>query len=361
MKAGIPGGFGRAAAVAGCAILLLASGCGGGARRTVERPFLAMGTMGSVMLPADDAGRLVEAGALVEAVMRRLESDLSVFNPDSSVSRLNAAAGGEPVEVSTEAAAVLARALEYGEASGGAFDITVGPLMVVWGFRGKRAPESVPASEVIEDARARVGYRHVRVSGGEARIDRPGVAIDLGGIAKGFAVDRAWETLREHGFGAFMVNLGGNMRCSGEPRAGSPWRVGVRDPFVEGSVLGVLVLRDGQAVATSGSYERFVTIGDRRYSHVMDPRTGYPVEGVAGVTIRASTAMDADALSTAVFVDGARGLEAIGGYLAGGVDAVVVPDSQPASVVVSPGLSADFVPSPGVAVAALGALPAAGE
>ena len=189
-----------------------------------------------------------------------------------------------------------------------------------------------------------MGYRHVRLGpGATAYLEKAGLQLDLGGIAKGYAVDVAYDRLVGKGVDNAMVNLGGNIRCRGLARRGTPWRVGVRDPFDRETIVGVLRLTDGLAVATSGNYERFVTIAGERYAHILDPRTGYPVKGMAGVTVVAGSALEADAMSTSLFVLGMEeGLQVLGELES--CEALFVPDEQPLSIYITPGFGRYFTP-----------------
>lgn len=293
--------------------------------------FLAMGTVGEIAVSGAPADVAAAAADAAEARIAALEEDYSAFRPDSLVSRLNR---GERVPLPADGQALFRLSFRVAEASGGAFDPTVGPLLRAWGLRGGAAPASPPDAVALSNALARVGWRRVRLlpespmseakspnsgvfgaSSGElfAQCDE-GVELDFGGVAKGLAVDRAYEAARaalaEGGFpdAGLLVNLGGNIRACGRPRPGADgWSVAIRDPFQplgRGSV-GTLLLTNGQATATSGSYERFIEIGGERFSHIIDPRTGRPVRGVAQATVLAPTAAEADALSTAFFVLGA--------------------------------------------------------
>lgn len=306
-----------------------------------------MGTIATVSVPAVAAAALPAHRAEVACRFAEIEASLSAFRPESDLGRLNAAAGGEPLAVGSETLAVLAAALRAATASGGAFDPTVGPLMAAWGFRGTNQIDAPPMVAVLAEAHSRVGWTNVLVLGHTASLRRAGMRLDLGGIAKGYAVDEAWNRLRAAGVTDFTVNLGGNLRCGGQAapdRTG--WRVGVRNPFDTSQVLGVLILQDGEAVATSGNYERFVTLAGRRYAHIIDPRSGRPVEGLAGVTVLATTALDADALSTALFVLGPQaGRQLLRNYP--GCEAVWIPDSQPARLLATPGFARRFVPQAG--------------
>ena len=243
----------------------------------------------------------------VAAVFREVETNLSVFVAESAVSRLNR---GETVRVATNSplAEVLRLALETAETSEGAFDPTVNPLMRAWGFRG--GTPSVPSPAALSNALGRVGWRQVTLvpdGNGMLRVSAGGAELDLGAIAKGYAVDRAYDALVADGHTDFLLNLGGNIRVRGSPEPGrADWNIAVRDPSGRHPPSPLpRPLRSGEAVATSGSYERFVEIGGRRYSHIIDPRTGVPVDnGLGSVTVIAPSATMADACSTALFVLG---------------------------------------------------------
>ena len=174
----------------------------------------------------------------------------------------------------------------------------------------------------------------------------PEMQLDLGGIAKGYAVDRAFEALRDMGETDFLINLAGNMRAHGRPAPTRPgWRIGIRNPFAEGTHFGTLVLADGEGIATSGSYERYVIIDGVRHGHILDPRNGRPVSGMIAVTVVATSAMEADALSTALFVLGPEaGAELLQAHP--GCGAIFVPDVHPRRLRVTRGLKDRFRPEP---------------
>jgi len=320
-------------------------------RPALKQSFLAMGTLGSVSLPASEAGRLGEAIAIVTNVLRNLEERCSVYRPESELSRLNARAGNAPLPVSRELREILALAKAYGDLSGGAFDVTIGPIMKLWGFNQNRTPVKPLTLDQVWPFLDKIGYRHIVLSNDTAFLDQAGVQVDLGGIAKGYAVDRCCAELLSRGFSNALVNLGGNMRALGAPGTpGAPaknraWKIAVRNPFQPDQLLGTLRLLNGQAVATSGNYERFVTLNGRRYAHIIDPRTGFPVSGMAGVTVLAHTAADADALSTTLFVQGTReGLATL--KKKPGCAALFVPDQQPLEIRIAPRLADWFSPDP---------------
>lgn len=203
--------------------------------------------------------------------------------------------------VPKEVARILKRSLYFSKLSGGAFDVTVGPLTLLWGFAGGNP--HLPDPEDIRRRLASVGYENLEVSGDSVRGKVDGMYLDLGGVAKGYAVDRAIEVLRRAGVEGGLVEAGGDIRFFGRKTDGSPWRIALAHPRRPGKLipLGNVGL---PAVATSGDYQRFFWEGGRRYHHIVDPHTGYPAWGTVSATVWARTCLDADILSTALFVLG---------------------------------------------------------
>jgi thiamine biosynthesis lipoprotein len=304
-----------------------------------------MGTFASVSLPARDAADLATRAEIVRGAFAEVEDGCSKFRPNSDISRLNRSSGGPPVSVGDLTAAILDYALRYAELSGGAFDPTVSPLVRLWGFHGAKVPAAVPAPEDVLHAKDFVDYRKLRTQGGAAQLLASGMMVDLGGIAKGCAVDIAFDRLVARGATDFMINLGGNIRCAGSAGPQTGWRIGVRHPFDGDKQIGVLRLTAGMAVATSGNYEQSVTIEGKRYTHIMDPRTGYPVSGMAAVTVLSPKAGEADAMSTALFVLAEAGAdEALA--RAPLCEAMLVPDLQPMRILITPGFRKHFTALP---------------
>lgn len=309
-----------------------------------SRSFSSMGTFAFVTLAQTDAARLAEAQAIADEALKRVEEACSMFRPESDIARLNNTAGAEAITISPLTEKILRIARHHGELSSGAFDVTVGPLMRLWGFRGGQ-PTFEPDPALIRETLKNVGWQNVAFSNGTARLLRPGACVDLGGVAKGFGVDLACEELFAAGITNALVNLGGNIRVFGAPDSTRQWRAAVRHPFIADQTLGTIKLESGMAVATSGHYEQFIIIQGRRATHIMDPRTGCPVENMASVTVLAKTAADADALSTAAFV---LGLDAIPNLAeqAGAIGAIAVPDRQPLEIWVTSGIAERFQPRP---------------
>jgi thiamine biosynthesis lipoprotein len=271
--------------------------------RAIRHALPTMGTTATVTLVGTDSVALVPVATLAHAQFRRVDSLMSNWTRTSELARIHAHLDAGPVVVEDRVAGVLAHALRIGRESGGAFDVTVEPLVRAWGFLGGRP--RVPGDSAQREAFRRCGQRFLEFESATRtlRSTRTGVRIDLGGIAKGHGVDAAHEALRGAGVRQALVDLSGNMRVIGTSPAGGPWRIGVRDPRDRVPFLGRLTLQE-QAVATSGKYEQFVAADGRTYGHIMDPRTGRPAEGLISVTVLAPTALDADGWGTALFVMG---------------------------------------------------------
>ena len=292
-----------------CLLLILGAGCTRQKPQPVSQEFNwpVMGTYANLIVRGEQRDSALE---IAKNAVEEVNADLSVFVKDSEISKLNLAAGsGDYTPLDTHALDMLIKSKRYFEESGGAFNAAVGPLMEAWGFfRGGLRENFPPAQGLIEKTLPLCDFRSVDLrEDGKARLLKPGMRLDFGAIAKGYGVDVAFGRLLEAGFTNCMMNLGGNMRCSGRPYDDvAAWRIAVRDPRepLDGDTLGTLMLTDGMAVATSGNYEQFFELNGKRYTHIMDPRTGMPVSGMAQVTVVAKTATEADALSTTCFVLG---------------------------------------------------------
>lgn len=274
------------------------------ARHPVERSRLAMGSQLRVLVwTTSDA----TAGAAIEQVFRefaRLESLLSVWQPGSDVVRINDAAGREPVAVSRDTLAVLEAAAQASEWTGGKFDITFGALADIWKFDHDQ-DNRVPDQQAIAARLPLVDHRRVQVdrAAGTAFINQPGTRIHLGGIGKGYGVDRAAAILRERGFADFLIQSGGDLYVAGRNGV-TAWTLGIADPRgPAGGSFATVDLGDG-TLSTSGDYERFFIKDGIRYHHLIDPDRGTPATGARSVTIVTDSAMLADVLSTGVFILG---------------------------------------------------------
>ena len=253
------------------------------------------------------------AGTLEEALdeVDRIDRLMSHYRADSPLSRINRKAARRPVEVEPELFQFLQASLRYSVESDGAFDITVGPLMKAWGFF--RGDGRVPGDREIDRLRDRIGYRHVILDAERrtVRFDRPGVELDLGGIAKGYAVDRVVALLTRRNVAAALVNAGGSTIYGlGAPPGLAAWDVEIEDPLDAREVAFTVPLRN-RALSVSGTGEESFEVDGVRYTHIMDPRTGRPARGALSVIVLATNGTTGDALDDALFVQGVEQAEAL--------------------------------------------------
>ena len=227
------------------------------------------------------------------------EKLFSATLPDSEISQINQAKGS-PVTVSDETVSLLKKGLEYCGLSNGGFDITIGKLSSLWDFSENGG--ALPDPNAIDAAISTVDYHNVLISGNEVTLKNPDTAIDLGAIAKGYIADRMKEYLNGQGVTEGTINLGGNVLCIGQKQDGSNYRIGIQMPFAEQGAIAAVVEVTDQTVVSSGVYERYITVDDKLYHHILNPATGYPYEnGLLGVSIICRDSVDGDGLSTACF------------------------------------------------------------
>lgn len=300
--------------------------------RWAERAVPMMGTVVTIKA----FGRSPEVA--IDAAFRRMAEVASLFNlydPRSDVSRINSHAGRGWVEVSEHVARVVRRALRFSRLSRGAFDVTAAPLVLLW-KRAIKHTKIPPSMREIKAARRLVGYRWLEVHPKRPliRLRRPGMKVDLGGGAKGYVADVGVEELRRRGIRHALINAGGDVVALDAKPGGRAWVVGVEHPRKEGKLLGVVRVRGG-AVATSGDYRQFFIWRGRRFCHIVDPRTGYPASKCMSVTVLAPSGLDADILSTTIFVLGPREGLALARRLKG-VEALIV--SSEGRVYLTPGM-----------------------
>ena len=241
----------------------------------------------------------------------RIDGLMSTYKPDSEVSQINRLSSGKPLQVSEDMFQVMERAIEFHRITQGAFDVTVGPLVALWGFGSDGGDEHrVPAGAQIDEALSHTGSDDIELDQVERTVTlgTDGMHIDLSGIAKGYAVDRAAAVLRDAGVTHGLVNAGGDIIAVGGKTAKDPWIVGVQRPVQRGTARSVQIIGKlplfGGAVATSGNYEDYFTVGGKTYSHIIDPRTGMPREYVPSITVVAPDCTTADALATGLLVLG---------------------------------------------------------
>jgi thiamine biosynthesis lipoprotein len=269
----------------------------------VERSFVSMGSSLRVAIWTTDEAGAAAAAARVAAEFDRLDALLSVWRDGSDVVRMNAAAGVSPVPVSPETIDVLEAGLAAGHQTGGKFDITFGALADLWKFDHDQ-DNTIPARTAVEARLPLVDYTAVRADrqAGTAFVSRSGMRVHLGGIGKGYAIDRGADLLRAGGFHHFLIQSGGDLYVSGT-RGGAPWALGIADPRQPDRVFASLRLTNA-TLSTSGDYERFFVKDGVRYHHLLDPDAGEPARLCRSVTIVSTRAILADALSTGVFILG---------------------------------------------------------
>ena len=252
-----------------------------------------MASANEVQVHAADA--LLAASAAQAAIdeVLRIERKYSRYRADSVVSRINAAAGGDAMEIDAETAALLDYADACWRESGGTFDATSGVLRRAWRFDVPR----VPAASELAALVALIGWDRIEREANRIRLPVAGMELDFGGFGKEYAVDRAAATLRQAGVAGALVNLAGDLMVTGPAPDGSPWRVGIRHPRLDGHLVATVELHSG-ALATSGDYERAFVRDGVRYCHLLDPRTGRPVAGMRSVTVLAPTCLVAGSATT---------------------------------------------------------------
>lgn len=271
----------------------------------LEKSADAMGSTYSIALYGYDRIKMEAAADAAFDEVRRLDELLSNYQPGSQWSEVNRNAARQPVKVSPELFDLLSACVQYSRESEGAFDITVGPLMKVWGFY--KGSGHLPHKPEVAAALAKVGYRHILLdrAARTVRFDRPGVEMDPGGVGKGYAVDRMVDVLRKNGVQiALVAGSGSSIYGMGappdEPRG---WLVKIKDPWDNRKTLADVWLKDN-SMSTSGSYEKFFRAEGRIYAHIMDPRTGYPAQGSVSVSVVAPRTVDSEVWAKPYFVNG---------------------------------------------------------
>jgi thiamine biosynthesis lipoprotein len=264
----------------------------------------AMGTVISVYLWTDDEVKAAKAAESVMIEMKRIDAVMTTWTPDSEVSRVNTAAGDKPVVVSDETFAVFERAQDVSKRTNGIFDISVGAFKGLWKF-DQDMDKTLPDQAEVKKRLRLVGYKDIILDKAKRTVflRRKGMAVTLGGIAKGYAVDKCVKLLHDQGFTSFMIQAGGDMYIAGK-KGTAPWVVGIRDPRgAEGATFASAPVED-HSFSTSGDYERGFVKDGVRYHHILDPRTGQPARMSRSVTIRAKDAFTADAWSKVMFIIG---------------------------------------------------------
>lgn len=272
----------------------------------VERAFYTMGTIVKISAYGESVRNIHRAITKAQQEFQRLDSAMSVFISDSHVSLINKAAGKNEVPVDQSVIDILRSAKIFCEKTGGAFNICIEPMMRLWGFRNEsKTITRLPSDRELYRTVETISINHLVINDGEntAGLSHEGSAIDLGGIAVGYAVDRAAMILKSEGIENFLINHSGDIMATGTPPDQNGWTISIPDPQNPSEIIKSFSIRN-QAVSTSGNYESYVAFDDKRFGHILDPQTGYPSDRLLSFTAICSTAMEADAYSTGYFCNG---------------------------------------------------------
>ena len=279
-----------------------------------ENPMLeihgrTMGTFYGVKVVGDFPGGQAALQSEVDALLKHYNDEISTYDPNSSLSKFNQSTSLKPFPVSQDMADIVISAVRTGERTHGVLDVTVGPLVNLWGFGPDKRPIKTPTDQQIAAARKRVGIDrlHVEVSADHAtlRKDVPELYVDLSTVGEGFGADKVAEFLESKGVHNYLVEIAGASRSRGLNAKGDPWKLAIQKPTDEIEDVQGIVRPDGRAVSTSGSYRNYFKIDGKRYSHIIDPVTGKPItHDLVSATVIASTALEADGLDTALMVMG---------------------------------------------------------
>ncbi|GAA5130340.1 FAD:protein FMN transferase [Thalassotalea piscium] len=241
----------------------------------------------------------------IDKSLKQLNQEMSTYIADSELSRFNSSTSLEPVEISKGLARVISEAFRIGKISGGKLDVTVGPLVNLWGFGPEYRPETVPSDDEIAEARLRVGLEKLSLEGNLLSKSSPDLYVDLSTIAKGYGVDIVAELIEQNGINDYLVEIGGEMRLKGFKHTGELWHVAIEKPVSTDRVVQQIIVPKNNAVATSGDYRNYYEVDGKRFSHIIDPDTGKPINHkLVSITVIHPSSMTADGLSTAMMVMG---------------------------------------------------------
>ena len=283
-------------------------------QQTYSNTTILMGTEMTITVVSRNAKQAYNAIDLAFAEIKRIESMMSIYNPQSDLSLLNEFSSEDtenidtPMKIDPELYLVIEESIKVSELTDGAFDITVNPILELWSDVKKT--KVFPTDEQVTATLQSVGYRSLELSDNSISFNQPSMSINLGGIAKGYAVDRAIAVLESEGIRSAIVNAGGDIRTYGAKPDSTDWSIALRNPRDPDDYITIIQSKD-MAVVTSGDYERFFDTENGRVIHIADPRTGYSAKGTMGVTIIAKDATFADALATGIFVLGKSSLDII--------------------------------------------------
>ena len=293
------------------ASLLILAGC----EKPAEQVHLSGPTMGTtynikyIVQPDIPSAEAIQTE--VDRLLEEVNDQMSTYRKDSELSRFNQYQGSEPFTVSEQTATVVKEAIRLNQLTEGALDVTVGPLVNLWGFGPEARPEVVPSDAELAERKAKTGIHHLSVQGNQLIKTLPNLYVDLSTIAKGWGVDVVADYIQSQGIHNYMVEVGGEIRLKGVNREGIPWRIAVEKPSVEERAIQEIIEPGDMAIATSGDYRNYFERDGVRYSHIIDPTTGKPIANkVVSVTVLDKSSMTADGLATGLMVLGdIKGME----------------------------------------------------
>jgi len=291
-------------------LFILISGCFPSNQLDKKEVLLQGRTMGTtynikVVVPSSRLAEMDKLQSGIDAALKQLNQEMSTYIDDSELSLFNQSASLEPIKVSEGLNRVVSEAIRLGELSSGSLDVTVGPLVNLWGFGPENRPEQVPSDEVIEQVRARVGLDKLVLKEGYLSKSVPELYVDLSTIAKGYGVDLVAELLEKNSIVDYLVEIGGEMRLKGFKHTGELWHVAIEKPVSNERAVHQVIVPKDNAVATSGDYRNYYEVDGKRFSHIIDPTSGKPIDNrVVSVTVIHPSSMTADGLSTAMMVMG---------------------------------------------------------
>lgn len=274
-------------------------------QQVFKKQAVLMGSVFEIVIVENDSARAQQYFQKTIDEIERIENLISEWRPHTQISQVNQNAGLKPVKVDREVFELTQRAIKYSTLTDGAFDISIAALDKVWVFDGSM--DVLPSEDAIKKSIENVGYQHILLDSLNSTIflEKKGMKIGFGSIGKGYAADKGRELLQALGVKGGIVNASGDLSAWGMQPNGKPWNVGVNNPFKSHKMLKVLKLKNG-SVATSGSYEKFAEIHGKRYSHIINPKTGWPSSGLTSVTVSGSSAEFSNFLSTSIMVLGKK-------------------------------------------------------
>lgn len=281
-------------------VIVLLSSCRDNRQKSFKLEWITMGTFADCTVESENQEQAHEYFNVVKKEFAKISESFNVYDSNSVISIINREAQFRPVKINDYEYCLITNSIAGSLKTEMAFNPVCLPLIQLWGFSGG-TNTTVPSKELISDALDKVDVSNVHCVSNTIYFSHGGMQLDMGGIAKGYAVDMAYDALDEKNVEEFIINLGGNIRVKTKKEF---LRIGIRDPYNKNNIIGVLKLKSGYGVATSGDYERFVILDGVKYSHIIDPRTGYPVRNSVAATVVAPSATQADLLSTAIFVLG---------------------------------------------------------